>query len=97
MALLEAMSYGLAVVTTPVGGIPEVVKDGINGVLIPPGDVAALAGALQRLFGDATERQRLGAAARATIIDNFAIEATLERLLAIYQRFGVEARTPRRS
>lgn len=66
MALLEAMVCGLAVVTTPVGGIPEVVRHGENGILVDPGDVAGLTGALSTLLTAPTYRRGLGSAAKHT-------------------------------
>jgi glycosyltransferase involved in cell wall biosynthesis len=66
MGMLEAMSWGLAVVTTPVGGIPEVVIDGLNGLLVPPKDEDALTAAMTRLIEDASLRERLALAARST-------------------------------
>ena len=64
--LLEALAAGKAVVASRVAGIPDVVTDGVNGLLVPPGDPAALAAALHRLGGDAGLRTRLGEAARRT-------------------------------
>jgi glycosyltransferase involved in cell wall biosynthesis len=66
--LLEAMAAGRAVVASRVAGIPDVVTDGANGVLVPPGDVAALRAALARLAADGALRARLGAAARETAL-----------------------------
>jgi glycosyltransferase involved in cell wall biosynthesis len=66
--LLEAMAAGRAVVASRVAGIPDVVEDGVNGLLVPPGDVAALRAALARLCGDDALRERLGAAARDTAL-----------------------------
>ena len=60
IALLEAMATGVAPVATRVGGIPEVVTDGRDGLLVEPGDPAALAGALDRILGDDALRDRLG-------------------------------------
>ncbi|VAZ62345.1 Alpha-D-kanosaminyltransferase [Mycobacterium persicum] len=65
MALLEAMANGVVPVTTPVGAIPEVVTDGVNGVLVKPGNPAQLAAALQDLLVDAELRDRLATAAYA--------------------------------
>ncbi|MGY1836929.1 glycosyltransferase [Blastococcus sp. SYSU DS0510] len=62
--LVEAMAAGLPVVASDVGGIPEVVRDGETGLLVPPGDVAALAAALDRLVADDRLRGRLARAAR---------------------------------
>ncbi|GAA1084004.1 glycosyltransferase family 4 protein [Tsukamurella spumae] len=69
MALLEAMAAGLAPLTTPVGGIPEAVTDGVDGLLVPPGDVPALAAALTRLVEDPALRHRLSDGARARAAD----------------------------
>jgi glycosyltransferase involved in cell wall biosynthesis len=65
MAVLEAMANGVVPVTTAVGAIPEVVADGVNGVLVRPGDPGQLAAALQSLIADAELRNRLAAAAHA--------------------------------
>jgi len=63
--LVEAMASGVPVVASDVGGIPEVVRDGETGLLVRPGDVAALAAALDRLVADPEVRARLAAGARA--------------------------------
>ena len=63
-ALLEGLASGRAVLATRVAGIPDVVEDGVNGLLVPPGDVSALAGALRRLAAEPETRQRLGREAR---------------------------------
>ncbi len=60
IAVLEALAAGLPLVTTPVGGIPEVIKDGVNGVLVTPGDVDALASGILRLLDDGELRGRMG-------------------------------------
>lgn len=65
MALLEAMAAGKAVVATMVGGVPELVADNVNGLLVPPGDATALSRAMLKLLKDARLRARLGRAARA--------------------------------
>lgn len=65
VALLEAMAHGRAIVATRTGGIPEVVSDGVDAVLVEPEDPAALAGALVELTRDEERRRRLGAAARS--------------------------------
>ena len=65
MSVIEGMAAGLAVVTTPVGAVPDIISDGETGLIVPPGDRSALAVALGRLVSDTSERQRLGRAARA--------------------------------
>lgn len=84
MAILEAMAYGLPVITTPVGGVPQVVVDGENGFLTPVDDPAALAACLDALLGCPDERRRIGAAARSTVRERFGIGACLDRLLDLY-------------
>jgi glycosyltransferase involved in cell wall biosynthesis len=93
MAILEAMSWGLPVIATPVGGIPQVIKHDTNGLLVPPGDVSALALAISRMLTDTAARERLGAEARRTIERTFSLDACLERLASIYRRFGIPSRT----
>jgi glycosyltransferase involved in cell wall biosynthesis len=65
--VVEALSVGTPVVATAVGGVPEVVEDGVNGLLVPPGDVEALAEALRRLVEEAGLRDRLAAAAAPSV------------------------------
>lgn len=61
ISILEAESYGLPVISTRVGGIPEIVEDGVNGILITPGDKDALYRAINKLMGDKTLAQQMGA------------------------------------
>jgi glycosyltransferase involved in cell wall biosynthesis len=68
MALLEAMAYGLAIVATRAGGIPELVEPGENGLLVEPGDPAELAAAIESLGADLDLRLRLGRAARESAL-----------------------------
>jgi glycosyltransferase involved in cell wall biosynthesis len=60
ISMLEAMAAGLPVVSTPVGGIPDVVEDGVEGFIVKPGDVEALADRLARLINDPERRRRMG-------------------------------------
>jgi glycosyltransferase involved in cell wall biosynthesis len=82
MALLEAMAYGMAIVASRAGGIPELVEDGVTGILVEPGDADALADALARLAADPELRDRLAAAARerARSLDADEVAARLGRL-----------------
>lgn len=87
MTLLEGMAMGLPVLTTPVGGIPELVSDGENGLLVPPGDRAALAEGLRRL-GNPALRRRLGAAAREKIRRDHDLARLVDRLSELYEAVG---------
>jgi glycosyltransferase involved in cell wall biosynthesis len=91
MVVVEAMSQGLPVVATPVGCVPMLVRDGANGLLVPPRDPAALASALRALLSDAPRRKQLGASA-AESIRHFTWRATAERTLGIYAE-AVNSRT----
>lgn len=84
MALLEAMAWGRAIVATAVGGVPDVLTDGEDALVVPPADPEALARALERLAGDADLRERLGPAARARARRLNAEEVT-DRLDRIYR------------
>ena len=83
MALLEAMAYGLAPVTTDVGSIGEAVSDGVNGILVPPASPSQLAQALTALVADETLRARLGSAARGGATD-FGLEHWYRRLARLW-------------
>ena len=95
-SLIEAMAYGIAPVVTDCGGSPEVVVDGVSGIVVPVRDVPALTAALKRLHDDPELRRRLGAAARERIRNDFRIEDTIAKTLELYQSLvGVDARNPR--
>src|SRR5262249_62370630 len=64
LAILEGMSQECAVVATNVGGIPEVMEDGVTGILVPPGSPQRMAAAITELLTDADRRQRMGVAGR---------------------------------
>ena len=80
-ALMEAMAARLPVVGTAVDGITELIKDGVNGWLVPPGDAAALATALGRILDDPPGSERMGIEARRTAIEGF----SLERMAQAYE------------
>jgi glycosyltransferase involved in cell wall biosynthesis len=79
--VVEALAVGCPVVSTAVGGVPEVVRDGENGLLVPPSDPAALGAALSRFFADRALRERLAANAR-TSVDGYTEAAVFERIEA---------------
>jgi glycosyltransferase involved in cell wall biosynthesis len=88
MAMLEAMASGRAVVASSVGGIPETIVDGGNGLLVPPRDEAALARALAQVLGDDALRARLALAARATIEQHYSTEVVCGQLSALYRELA---------
>jgi glycosyltransferase involved in cell wall biosynthesis len=88
-ALLEAMACGKPVIATPVGGMLDVVKDGENGIFIPVNDADALANAIQEVLENAELRNRLGNAARQTVMDGFSPQKELDSNLAVYRKLGL--------
>jgi glycosyltransferase involved in cell wall biosynthesis len=68
------MRAGKPIVAARIGGVPEQLEDGVSGVLVPPGDSAALTQAVARLLGDPAEAARFGAAARARFLAEFTVE-----------------------
>lgn len=84
-ALIEAQASGVPVVGAAVGGIPEVITHGETGLLFPPGDPAALAGALLSLLRDRTLAERLGAAGKANAAGRFSMESVSARFEKIYE------------
>ena len=84
--LLEAMAVELPVVSSAISGIPELVRSGHDGVLVPERDVDALAGALERLLADAPLRRRLGENARATVVERFDSAANALGLAELFAR-----------
>ena len=80
--ILEAMAMELPVVSTRHSGIPEVVHDGINGLLVEPGDIRALTAALAHLLDDPATARRFGSRARHTVLENFDLATNVKRLLA---------------
>ncbi len=86
LAALEAMSCGVPVIASRVGGVPEVVIDGETGLLAPVGDIAAMAAHVVRLLADAPLRARLGQAARQRAETVFPLEATVSKYEDLYRR-----------
>jgi glycosyltransferase involved in cell wall biosynthesis len=83
-ALLEAMAMGKPIVTTEVGGIPEIVKNGFNGLLVPPRDTVSLSKAIKELISNDQLAAKLGQAARDLVRDNLSIKAIAQKWQSIY-------------
>lgn len=84
MSVLEAMARGIPTVATPVGGIPQVINDGVDGVLIPVDNYQALAVALNHLLESSELRKEMGTLARKKILSSFDINLLLNEILGIY-------------
>ncbi len=89
-ALLEAMAAGLPVVATAVGGTPDVVVDGLTGLLVPPRDPQALAGGILRLLQDPALRQRMGHAGRQRVTEHFSVEQMVCKTESLYEQLLAE-------
>jgi glycosyltransferase involved in cell wall biosynthesis len=88
MSILEAMSAKLAIVTSPVGGIPEAIVSGENGFLVEPGDVLALSETIKQLANDRELRIKVGMAASESFGEKFCPEAIVPRLHDIYKKLA---------
>lgn len=92
LALAEALYLGVPVVATRVGGIPEIVDHGLDGLLVPPGDSHALAEAIAALLNDPELRRRLSGSGRETVAARFRFEDMMRRYEAVYEQ--ADAPTP---
>lgn len=86
MSMLEMMAYGLPCVMTPVGGIPQVIRNGVNGYTFPVCDAGALASLLEGLFNSRGLRCKIGNAARKTIAEEFNIHTNIKKLEELYAK-----------
>jgi glycosyltransferase involved in cell wall biosynthesis len=85
LVVVEAMAYGCPIVTTNVGGIPELIRDDVNGLLCPPENPECLAEKIIRLIEDASLRERLGCAARAYYVQSpFEAKSVSSHFTAVY-------------
>lgn len=85
ISAMEAMAFGLPVVATRAGGLPEVVEDGVTGFVVPPGDSKAVAEAIIRLLRDQSLRKRMGEAGRQRVLDEFTVDRILAQTLNVYE------------
>ena len=89
-AVIEAMAYGVPAIVTPVGGNTDLIVDGECGLVVPTGDVDALAAAMERMCADQDMRKQMGQAARERIGTRFRHEDTVEETLAMYREVLAE-------
>ena len=85
LALLEAMSAGLPIVATRVGGIPEVLEDGVSGILVGPARPEELAGAIRRLANDRPAAAAMGTAARRRWSERFSDQRMIDEHIGLYR------------
>ena len=86
VVLMEAMAMEIPVIATGINGIPELIRDGVHGVLVAPSDVRGMADALARLMDDEALRARLGAAGRVKVLAEYELAASADRLVGIFRR-----------
>ncbi len=99
IAILEGMASRRALIATSVGAVPTVVLDGRTGVLLPPGNIEALASEVVKLLKDPTQRESLGAAARKLVEEKFSAERMTADYLQVYEEVaaaGVRSPAPSR-
>lgn len=85
VVLMEALAAGVPVVATRIAGVGELVEEGVSGELVPPGDVASLAGAVERLVNDADLRSRYGDAGRAKVVRDYNVAREAARLKGLFE------------
>ncbi len=88
VVLMEAMASQVPVITSKIAGVPELVEDGVSGLLLPPGAVGPLADALNTLLGDADMRAAMGKAGREKVARNFVSAKEAEKLMNLFERYG---------
>ena len=89
-AVLEAMACGKTVIATPVGGVLDVIKDGLNGLLVNVNDAEALAKKVDEALSQPEKRETIGRSAREAVLSQFTIEKELQANLNLYQSLGVK-------
>jgi len=94
MTVLESFAAGVPVVSSDLGGLPELVRDGTEGRVVPAEDPAALAAALDGLLADPAGARAMGLAARARLAAEFSPEAHLGRLAAVYEEARMRRSRP---
>lgn len=87
VVLMEALGAGVPAVATRIAGIGELVEDGINGLIVPPGDVHALANKVAALLGDADMRNRFGEAGRSKVMEHYNVRLEAQRLHTVFSHY----------
>jgi glycosyltransferase involved in cell wall biosynthesis len=93
MSMLEAMAHGTAVITTPVGGIPDLFEDGVDGILVPPGDAEKLSNAIAYLLENPTIRKQMGIEGRRKFEVRFSSNVIIPQVEELYSDMGIYPRT----
>jgi glycosyltransferase involved in cell wall biosynthesis len=88
LAVMEYMESARPIVATRVGGVPDLIEDGVNGLLVDPGDEAALAAAIERMLADPEAARRMGEAARDRRRREFTVDLMVRRFEALYERLS---------
>ncbi len=91
VVLMEAMASGRAVVATRIAGVPELVEEGVSGLLVAPGNVDELAGALERLSSSPEEREKMGVAGRQKVVEDFDAEGNAAELAQLFRALASSA------
>ncbi len=91
---IESLAAGKPVVATAVGGVPDVVDDGADGILVPVGDVGAMADALERLARDPGLRARMGEIGRMRVVPRYRVERLVDDVDALYRELLADAGQP---
>ena len=95
LAVMEAMAAGLPVIATEVGGVPELVSSGEEGILVRAGDFSAFADAMQELLDDPEKRTAMGHAARIRAFNEFRVERMVQQYADLYQEAVMKSRRRR--
>jgi glycosyltransferase involved in cell wall biosynthesis len=85
VSLIEAGAAGRAVIGTRVGGMPDIITPGVNGLLVPSGDAGALAASIEELLGDPARREAMGAAGQRMALDRYGADRMVNELKDLYR------------